>query len=128
VAGYGDGRKYLRIVAWNRLDQEIGIARRLGAAWVDDDRTRTSADTETERATKNLLAANVGKLRWCVLHNNVVKLDKKLRQILLMCRIVVSETDSFKRGLEHIDYRVREFVSYVLRNSAKRRQGGPDIP
>jgi hypothetical protein len=76
-------------------------------------------NTETERATKNLLAADVGKLRWCVWHNNVARLDKKLRQILLMCRIVVSETDSFKRGLEHIDYRVREFISYVLRNSAK---------
>ena len=76
-------------------------------------------NNETERATKNLLAADVGKLRWCVWHNNVTKVDKKLRKILLMCRIVVSETDSFKQGLEHIDYRVREFISYVLRNSAK---------
>jgi hypothetical protein len=76
-------------------------------------------NTETERATKNLLAADVGKLRWCVWHNDVAKVDNKLRKILLMCRIVVSETDSFKRGLEQIDYRVREFISYVLRNSAK---------
>jgi hypothetical protein len=76
-------------------------------------------NTETERATKNLLAADVGKLRWCVWHNNIAKVDNKLRKILLMCRIVVSETDGFKRALEQIDYRVREFFSYVLRNSAE---------
>jgi len=73
----------------------------------------------TGPATKNLLAADVGKLRWCIWRNTLAKVDKKLSQILLMCRIVVAETDSFKRGLEHIDYRVREFISYVLRNWAK---------
>src|ERR1700738_1628234 len=33
--------------------------------------------TETERATKSLLAADLGKLRWCLWHNNASKLDKK---------------------------------------------------
>jgi len=36
--------------------------------------------TETERSTKNLLAVDLGRLRWCLWHNNVSKLDKTLRQ------------------------------------------------
>jgi hypothetical protein len=75
--------------------------------------------TETERSTKNLLAADLGKLRWCLWHNNAGKLDKKLRQILLMCRIAVPETPGFKECLERIDYRIRDVLSYVLRNSVK---------
>jgi hypothetical protein len=42
--------------------------------------------TDTERSTKNLLAVDLGRLRWCLWHNNVSKLDKTLHQILLMCR------------------------------------------
>jgi hypothetical protein len=75
--------------------------------------------TETERATKSLLTADLGKLRWCLWHNSATKLDKKLRQILLMCRIVVPETAGFKESLERIDYRVRGVLSYVLSNSVK---------
>jgi hypothetical protein len=72
-----------------------------------------------ERATKSLLAADFGKLRWCLWHNNASKLDKKLHQILLMCRIVVPETAGFKESLERIDYRVHDVLSYVLSNSVK---------
>jgi hypothetical protein len=75
--------------------------------------------TETERATKNLLTPDLGKLRWCLWHNNASKLDKALRRILLMCRIVVPETPGFEEALDRIDYRIREVLSYVLRNSAK---------
>jgi hypothetical protein len=75
--------------------------------------------TETERSTKNLLAADLGRLRWCLWHNNASKLDKTLRQILLMCRIVVPETPGFEEVLGRIDYRIRDVLSYVLRNSAK---------
>jgi hypothetical protein len=75
--------------------------------------------TETKRATQSLLAADFGKLRWCHWHNNASKLDKKLHQILLMCRIVVAETAGFKESLERIDYRVRDVFSYVLSNSVK---------
>ncbi len=76
--------------------------------------------TETERATKNLLTADLGKLRWCLWHNNASKLDATLGRILLMCRIVVAETAGFKKALDRIDYRIREVLSYVLRNSASR--------
>jgi hypothetical protein len=41
--------------------------------------------TQTEHATKSLLAADVGKIRWCLWHNNSRKLDDTLRRILLMC-------------------------------------------
>jgi hypothetical protein len=75
--------------------------------------------TETERATRNLLTADLGKLRWCLWHNNASKLDRTLSRILLMCRIVVAETPGFKKALDRIDYRIREVLSYVLRNSAE---------
>ncbi len=52
-------------------------------------------------------------------HNNASKLDKTLRRILLICRIVVTETPGFKEALERIDCRIRDVLSYVLRNSAK---------
>jgi len=81
--------------------------------------------TETERSTKSLLAADLGKLRWCLWHNNASKLDKTLRQILLMCRIVVAEPPGFKECLERIDYRIRDVLSYVLRNSVKPVAYGP---
>jgi hypothetical protein len=75
--------------------------------------------TETERATQNLLAADLGKIRWCLWHNNPSKLGKTLRKILLMCRIVVAETPGFERKLESINFRLREVLAYVFRNTAK---------
>jgi len=35
-----------------------------------------------------------------------------------MCRIVVAETPGFEKKLETIDFRIREVLAYVLRNSA----------
>jgi hypothetical protein len=75
--------------------------------------------TQTEHATKSLLAADLGKIRWCLWHNNSGKLDETLRRILLMCRIVVPETPGLMDALERIDYRIREVLSYVLRNSSE---------
>jgi hypothetical protein len=75
--------------------------------------------TETERVTKNLLAADLGKFRWCLWHNNASKRDNTLRRILLMCRIVVPETPGFRETLDRIDFRIRDVLSYLLRNSAK---------
>ena len=46
-------------------------------------------------------------------------LDKTLRQILLMCRIVVPETPGFKETLEASDFGIRDVLAYVLRNAAK---------
>ena len=39
-----------------------------------------------------------------------------MRQILMLCRIVVSETEKFKERLEHLDYRLREFFAYLESN------------
>ena len=36
-----------------------------------------------------------------------------------MCRIVVPETPGLKEALDRIDYRIRDVLSYVLRNSVK---------
>lgn len=58
--------------------------------------------TETERGAKSLLAADIGKIRWCLWHNNLSELDTTLSRVLLMCRI---------------DYRIRKVLLYVLRNS-----------
>jgi hypothetical protein len=99
------------ILDWFHISMKIRHVEQI----VQDVRPRT----KTERSTKHLLAADLGKLRWCLWHNNVSKLDKKLRQILLMCRIVVPETPGFKECLERIDYRIRDVLSYVLRNSVK---------
>jgi hypothetical protein len=38
----------------------------------------------------------------------------------------VPETPGFEEGLERIDYRIRDVLSYVLRNSASRLADGAD--
>ena len=45
--------------------------------------------------------------------------DQRRRRVWLMCRIVVPESPGFKQVLERIDYRVRDVLSHVPRNSAK---------
>jgi hypothetical protein len=77
------------------------------------------ANTETERATRNLLAADLDRIRWCLWHNNASKLDKTLRKILVLCRIVVAETPGFEKTLKSIDYGIRDVLTYVLRNADK---------
>jgi hypothetical protein len=72
--------------------------------------------SETERCAKKLLAEYVGKLRWCFWHANVQKAQERMRQILMVCRIVVCETPKFKQSLEQLDYRLREFFAYLESN------------
>ena len=74
--------------------------------------------SETEHATTKVLQVEVGKLRWCLWHNNVEKAEQKLRQTLLLCRIVVPESPEFGARLEQIDYRVREFFAYAMSNKS----------
>ena len=40
-----------------------------------------------------------------------------MRQILLLCRIVVAQTARFARSLERLDYRLGELFAYLERNS-----------
>src|SRR5882757_3950632 len=75
--------------------------------------------TETERVTRNLVAADISKIRWYLWHNNASKLDKTLRKILAMCRIVVPETPGFDKSLKSIDFGIRDVIAYVLRNTDK---------
>lgn len=77
------------------------------------------AETETEQAAKKLLEVTVGKLRWCLWHNNLQKAEDKLRQVLLMCRIVVPETPGFQQRLADLDYRMRDFFEYALGNKSE---------
>ena len=51
------------------------------------------------------------------LHANTDKAWDKLRRILTLCRIVVSETAAFRNRLKHLDYRVREFFDYLGNNN-----------
>jgi hypothetical protein len=55
-------------------------------------------------------------------HANVQKADNRLREILLLCRIVVAETPNFCESLAQLDYRTRELVAHVESN------GGSTIP
>ncbi len=82
----------------------------------------TRAVTETEKAAKSTLVARIKKLRWCFWHANVQKAESRMREILLICRIVVPETPRFGESLAHLDYRTRELVAYVESN------GGSTIP
>lgn len=72
--------------------------------------------TETERATKKVLAQEVAKLRGCFWHANAAKARQKLQRILLLCRIVVAETPKFTDSLDTLDYRVLEIFAYLLSN------------
>lgn len=65
------------------------------------------------------MAADLGKIRWCLWHNNASKLDKTLRKILVICRIVVAETPGFEKSLRSIDFGIRDVIAYVLRNTDK---------
>lgn len=65
-----------------------------------------------------MLKTDVGKLRRCFWHRNLDKADQKLRQILVICRIVVPQTAEFGTRLERLDYRTREFIAYALSNKS----------
>jgi hypothetical protein len=89
--------------------------------------------SETEHCTKKLLGEHLAKLRWCFWHANSEKADQKMRRILVLCRIVVAETQKFQNSLEHLDYRLREFFSYLENNRGalvayrKRHRAGKPI-
>lgn len=74
------------------------------------------ARTDTDQVTKRLLIELLGKLRWCFWHANVEKAEDRMRQVLLMCRIVVAETPKFGERLAQLDYRLREFFDYLQNN------------
>jgi hypothetical protein len=52
---------------------------------------------------------------------NAQKAPERMRQILMLCRIVVRETPKFRQSLERLDHRVREFFAYLDSN-----KGGND--
>src|ERR1700688_3747576 len=74
---------------------------------------RTRAVTETEEAAKSTLVARIKKLRWCFSRANVQKAESRMREILIICRIVVPETPRFGESLAQLDYRTRELVANV---------------
>jgi len=73
--------------------------------------------SETEQYTKKALRTYVNRLRWCFWHANAVKAEQRMRQILLLCRIVVAQTARFARSLERLDYRLGELFAYLESNS-----------
>src|SRR5258705_6164883 len=73
--------------------------------------------SETEQYTKKALRTYVNRLRWCFWHANAAKAEQRMRQILLLCRIVVAQTARFARSLEQIDYRLGELFAYLESNS-----------
>jgi hypothetical protein len=74
------------------------------------------ARTDTERITKRLLIGLLGRLRWCFWHANLEKAEDRMRQVLMLCRIVVPETPKFENSLKQLDYRLREFFDYLENN------------
>ena len=73
--------------------------------------------SETEQYTKKALRTYVSRLRWCFWHANAIKAKQRMRQILLLCRIVVAQSARFTRSLEQLDYRVGELFAYLDSNS-----------
>jgi hypothetical protein len=72
--------------------------------------------SETEQYTKKALQTCVNKLRWCFWHANAAKAEQRMRQISLLCRIVVPQTPRFARSLEQLDYRLGELFAYLESN------------
>lgn len=74
------------------------------------------ATSETEDMAKRVLTSTIDKLRWCFWHANIQKAESRLREILLICRIVVPEAPKFSESLSQLDFRTREFFAYVEAN------------
>jgi hypothetical protein len=72
--------------------------------------------SETERYTKKALQTFVNKLRWCFWHAKATKAEQRMRQISLLCRIVVPQTPRFARSLEQLDYRLGKLFAYLEDN------------
>jgi hypothetical protein len=75
------------------------------------------ARSETEHYAKKALRTCVHRLRWCFWHANGVKAEQRIRQILLLCRIVVAQTARFARSLEQLDYRLGELFACLESNT-----------
>ena len=91
------------------------------------------ARSETETHTKNLLHRQMTKLRWCFWHASFEKAEDKIRQALLLCRIIVAETPAFEESMSHLDYRLRDLWAYIEGNKtsvvayAKRQKANKPI-
>ncbi|MFM0077621.1 ISKra4 family transposase [Paraburkholderia sediminicola] len=70
----------------------------------------------TEQYTKRALQTYVNRLRWCFWHANAAKAEQRMRQISLLCRIVVPQTQRFARSLEQLAYRLDELFAYLESN------------
>ncbi|KAF3995896.1 hypothetical protein HAV38_21530, partial [Glaciimonas immobilis] len=55
-------------------------------------------------------------LRWCFWHASFEKAEDKIRQALVLCRIIVAETPAFEESLRHLDYRLRDLWMYIEGN------------
>jgi hypothetical protein len=79
------------------------------------------------------LVARIKKLRWCFWHANVQTAESRMREILLICRLVVPETPRLGESLAQLDCRTRELVAYVECNGGstisygKRHRDGRSI-
>jgi hypothetical protein len=69
----------------------------------------------TGQYTKKALQTYVNKVRWCFWHANAANAEQRMRQISLLCRIVVPQTQRFVRSLERLDYRLGELFAYLER-------------
>lgn len=74
------------------------------------------ARTETEKAARLVLISRVDKLRWCFWHAKLEKAKTRMQGILILCRVIVSETPGIAESLAQLDYRTRELVEYVEAN------------
>src|SRR5260370_34922473 len=72
--------------------------------------------SETEQYRKKALQTYGSKVRWCFWHANAAKAEQRMRQISLLCRIVVPQTPRFTRSLEQLDYRLGELFAYLESN------------
>jgi hypothetical protein len=83
--------------------------------------------SETEQYTKRALQTYVNKLRWCFWHANAAKAEQRMRQISLLCRICVPQTQRFTRSLEQLAYRLDELFAYREGTTARLSPTGSTI-
>ena len=72
--------------------------------------------SETEHHTKSLLSKLTTKLRWCYWHASFDKAESKIRQALVLCRIIIAETPMSETSLRLLDFRLRDLWAYIESN------------
>jgi hypothetical protein len=84
------------------------------------------------KAARRVLISRVDKLRWCFWHARLEKAEDRMPGILLLCRVIESETPGVVESLSQLDFRTRELVDYVEANGgstinygARHRRGKP---